>query len=633
MKHTQAPLTRLVAHSVFCGALGLGLGVTIACGPPKDRYYYSSPKDDGVDEPDMRELQPDQSSPAGCRNELDCPAKPNAEAACARQGALGVCEYTCAQGWGDPMGQRHERGCTCDRSVSSCQLVAVCGDGFIEGDETCDDGPQNSDTRADACRTSCQAARCGDGVKDTSEQCDDGDEDNTDECTSRCTPCGNGTLDPGEACDDGNAADGDGCDSACQVEALWACDTDASPSTCWQEWAPPAGRPFIKDFGAAIDLWDGVAAVGAPGDETYAEKGGSVHVYEIVQGQWRYIQELKPDEDMAKNSAFGSHLLVTRDGDIIVGSPGPRGQSTFEGAIYIFRKENDVWIKKQRIRGSDVQRTILGANLSYDRDILASGSPTLFNNRGTVNIFNRTNRNLPFQLKHTEIGFAEGDGYGSQTAIINTQDTAIVAYAATAYNQLQTQGQGIIVGNLIRNNEFITIYPGQGSVFSIGSKGLCINTDSISYLTLYAHPRDQNTLLMDMENFTMRSDPKQVNQKITPYDLSYNNFDTDLINPLQNIKMYTLEMKCKEDIMTIFTPNAHNHQGQAFVYQKSGLTWVYRNTDYARPPSRYRSVGFDFGDRRATADASWILLSVPRLANGLTVDPGFSGRVFPVKMR
>ncbi len=56
-------------------------------------------------------------------------------------------------------------GTTCD---------VVCGDGETGPGEECDDGTANSDTTADACRTTCEAAHCGDGVIDNGEECDEG---------------------------------------------------------------------------------------------------------------------------------------------------------------------------------------------------------------------------------------------------------------------------------------------------------------------------------------------------------------------------------------------------------------------------------------------------------------------------
>ena len=51
--------------------------------------------------------------------------------------------------------------------TSGC-APAECGDGIVTSSagEECDDGEQNSDTDADACRMDCKASYCGDGVID-----------------------------------------------------------------------------------------------------------------------------------------------------------------------------------------------------------------------------------------------------------------------------------------------------------------------------------------------------------------------------------------------------------------------------------------------------------------------------------
>ena len=61
----------------------------------------------------------------------------------------------------------------------------------------------DSDTDADACRTTCLLPACGDGV-----------------------------VDSGEACDDGDAWGGDGCTPACQVEDG---QLDSEPNDAWDE--------------------------------------------------------------------------------------------------------------------------------------------------------------------------------------------------------------------------------------------------------------------------------------------------------------------------------------------------------------------------------------------------------------
>jgi cysteine-rich repeat protein len=102
---------------------------------------------------------------------------------------------------------------------AGCLRAALCGNEEEDEDEECDDGADNSDTDADACRSDCTEPYCGDGVVDSDEDCDDGNTRDGDGCESDCSAsegeCGNGVLEGDEDCDDGNAVDGDGCDSDC----------------------------------------------------------------------------------------------------------------------------------------------------------------------------------------------------------------------------------------------------------------------------------------------------------------------------------------------------------------------------------------------------------------------------------
>ncbi|MBN2096365.1 DUF4215 domain-containing protein, partial [Candidatus Peregrinibacteria bacterium] len=101
-------------------------------------------------------------------------------------------------------------------AASSDVLVVpiVCGDGFREGTEQCDDG-NNID--GDGCDATCHLESCGDGVQQPLEECDDGNNIDNDGCSAACMleVCGDGTQQTGEECDDGNTNNNDGCSSAC----------------------------------------------------------------------------------------------------------------------------------------------------------------------------------------------------------------------------------------------------------------------------------------------------------------------------------------------------------------------------------------------------------------------------------
>ena len=177
-------------------------------------------------------------------------------------------QRACADGSGGSFSPIDLRACVFDENRRVAPEILelgfptapACGNGRLEGDEECDDGLQNSDTAADACRADCRLPICGDGVTDpgNGEGCDDGNAVPEDGCDATCTvegcgdgvlqaalgeqcdegagnsdtiadscrrncrlpTCGDGVVDPSldEACDDGNRTDNDGCDADCIEE-------------------------------------------------------------------------------------------------------------------------------------------------------------------------------------------------------------------------------------------------------------------------------------------------------------------------------------------------------------------------------------------------------------------------------
>lgn len=74
-------------------------------------------------------------------------------------------------------------------------LGFVCGNGKVEGNETCDDGNTNAN---DYCSITCTSiGYCGDKVTQENEECDDGNTWNNDECDDQCkkTSCYDGMDD------------------------------------------------------------------------------------------------------------------------------------------------------------------------------------------------------------------------------------------------------------------------------------------------------------------------------------------------------------------------------------------------------------------------------------------------------
>ncbi len=144
----------------------------------------------------------------------------------------------------------------CAYDLSGC-FAPVCGDGSVDGDETCDDF--ETDECTGTCNADCSgpANLCGDGVVRCGEACEAGDLQGLDctdfgyadpaglACSGLCAPdtagchtdCGNGVLDPGEVCEDGNTnpitATDDFCGPLCTTQT-WAC------AGAWPGYFPPS---------------------------------------------------------------------------------------------------------------------------------------------------------------------------------------------------------------------------------------------------------------------------------------------------------------------------------------------------------------------------------------------------------
>ncbi|MFO0739985.1 MAG: DUF4215 domain-containing protein [Labilithrix sp.] len=146
----------------------------------------------------------------------------------------------------------------CKNDICVITPTSVCGDGRIDGSETCDDA---NGKPGDGCSGTCTtepgyvcptpgkdcvytiAQSCGDGKIQGNESCDDGNKNDADGCSKGCdvepgysctTPgqlctenpkpaCGDGAVNFGEECDDKNTTAGDGCSTDCKLEVGYTC--------------------------------------------------------------------------------------------------------------------------------------------------------------------------------------------------------------------------------------------------------------------------------------------------------------------------------------------------------------------------------------------------------------------------
>ena len=178
-------------------------------------------------------------SPDSCDDGNPC----NGSETCMAVTVSGQAGQKCTTGVSEANGTACGSGNIC---VGGMCVAPTCGDGFIEGQEQCDDGVLNG-TVGDGCTMGCKyvcqnaAADCGTppacqmwtctaqhtcaAVADTGLNnmscgtmtgyvCKNGS------CVSSTASCGNGTRESGEDCDDGNTRNLDGCDANCKFEQV-----------------------------------------------------------------------------------------------------------------------------------------------------------------------------------------------------------------------------------------------------------------------------------------------------------------------------------------------------------------------------------------------------------------------------
>ncbi|CAN5736993.1 hypothetical protein BH11MYX3_BH11MYX3_16420 [soil metagenome] len=149
---------------------------------------------------------------------------------------------------------------SCEWAYDQCMPLLTCNNGQLDTGELCD-GPAiqagldctdyGRTSGSLTCNTGCAinstgCYTCGDGKIEGPETCDDHGTTSGNGCSSTCTIepgyscagepsvcapiCGDGIIKGAETCDDGDAFGNDGCSATCKVEA--DCSCTGTPSTC-----------------------------------------------------------------------------------------------------------------------------------------------------------------------------------------------------------------------------------------------------------------------------------------------------------------------------------------------------------------------------------------------------------------
>ena len=176
-------------------------------------------------------------------------------------------------------------------------------------------------------------------------------------------------------------------------------------------------------FGSSVSVSEGAEyiIVGAPVQQEYREKKGSVHVYKKEGQEWKH-QVALVSSDARFRDRFGSSVSIDTKGNTIV--VGAKGYS----CAYIFEREGNSWTQKLRFRHAQLSGLGISAAINSNGTIAAIGA-----NKGAV-VLEKVNgtwqqRSILFPDYHN-------DSYGFGAAIaMNSSGQQIVIGAIRAKNE------------------------------------------------------------------------------------------------------------------------------------------------------------------------------------------------------
>ncbi|MCY2931027.1 MAG: pre-peptidase C-terminal domain-containing protein, partial [Planctomycetota bacterium] len=192
-------------------------------------------------------------------------------------------------------------------------------------------------------------------------------------------------------------------------------------------------------FGSAVALEGGLAAVGAPDYDSMQTDSGAVYLFSSQDGQWSQVQKLLPSSP-AYHGYFG-YSLALHGSWLFVGAVGeiPLHSSLYStGAVYVFHKEATGWVEYQRL-------TAVGAS-SYDNFgvaiatdgqtaiIGASGdSSSITSHAGSACVFSLVNGVWVQTQKLTAADPTTDNQFGSSVALDGARALVGAAGAKAAY--------------------------------------------------------------------------------------------------------------------------------------------------------------------------------------------------------
>jgi FG-GAP repeat protein len=186
--------------------------------------------------------------------------------------------------------------------------------------------------------------------------------------------------------------------------------------------------------GEAVAIDGDFVLVGAPGDSVRGADAGAVHVWRRTAGVWTFEETIRPLTVQAGDS-FGASVAVS-DGIALIGAPGNDNVGLNAGLVYVFVHGTTGWSQQQTFSGSLVgPGDAFGGSVAMDGDTAVVGArldDTHGNNSGAAYVMKRGVSFWGEQSQLMAPNAAANDQFG--TSVDVSGDLAVVSSPAANQN-------------------------------------------------------------------------------------------------------------------------------------------------------------------------------------------------------
>ena len=177
----------------------------------------------------------------------------------------------------------------------------------------------------------------------------------------------------------------------------------------------------VDMYGYSVSISGDYALVGVPGDKDYGDYTGSAYVLKREGISWVEKQKLIAS-DAEEDDHFGWSVAISEE-YAVIGAVAEATNGHQSGAAYIFKREGDSWLEKQKLIASDgTDNEFFGWEVAISKDFVVIGCPEDEDNgsdAGAVYIYNRVDTSWLEMQKLLASDGAGDDNFGRSVSISN----------------------------------------------------------------------------------------------------------------------------------------------------------------------------------------------------------------------